>query len=237
MPAQRSASTSSSASHAASLPLMSRSVELSRAPPIRASASFAARSRGSCRAAGEGAHAVDPSGERGGEMDDGDPARFMLGAAAQVHETAGVGGDERVAPARGAGELVVGHGERDLGLPHRERAAETAAQVGPRQRHELRPGALEQAARRVGDVQLAKHVARVVVGDPLALVRAARTDPRRRGRRTAPRPRTARRRAARGDSARPSSRRSPKGRRSAPSARTPSRTCARPAWPRRDGPS
>ena len=49
------------------------------------------------------------------------------------------------APARE--QLVVGHRDRHLGLTHRERAAETAAEIRPRQHHHVRARALEQPAR------------------------------------------------------------------------------------------
>ena len=91
--------------------------------------------------------------------------------AAQVHQAAGVGAHERVrARSRPPAELVVGHRHRHLGLAHGEGAAEAAAQIGARQRARARAGALEQPSRRVGDAELAQHVAGVVVGDASAFV-------------------------------------------------------------------
>ena len=166
-------------------------------------------------------HASTAARECRGEVDDRDVARFVLGAAAEVHEAARVGRDERVCRRR-SGQLVVGHRQRDLGLPHRERATEPAAQVRPWQRHERSAGALEQPARRVGD-RAAREACDTSRGTRPAYPRSSgrRIHRGRRGTRRAPRPRTAPRRAAPGGSARPSSRTSRRGRRPARSVRTP----------------
>ena len=103
-------------------------------------------------------------------MDDGHGVRALT-TSGQVHQAARVRGDERVDPAR-PGELLVGHRDRDLGLAHGEGAAEAAAEVGPRQGLDRGPASLEEAARRVGDAELAQHVAGVVVGDRPSLVHA-----------------------------------------------------------------
>ena len=75
-----------------------------------------------------------------------------------------------IARAVGARELVVRHRQRDLGLPHRERPAEPAAEVRAARtgRAPRRTRRAASAARR--DPELAKHVARVVVGDPPPVV-------------------------------------------------------------------
>ncbi len=86
----------------------------------------------------------------------------------QVHQTAGVGSDDRRSTR--PGELVVGHCQRDLGLAHRERPAEPAAEIRPRERDDLRARAAEQPSRLTRDVQLPEHVAGVVVGDPATRV-------------------------------------------------------------------
>src|SRR5439155_1130727 len=77
---------------------------------------------------------------------------------------------------RGAAELVVRHRERDLRLPHREGTAEAAAEVGPRQRPDRGARGLEQPPRRVVDVQLPEHVARIVIAQLDAVVSARRRD-------------------------------------------------------------
>jgi hypothetical protein len=87
-----------------------------------------------------------------------------------MHEAAGVRGDERVG-ALGPRELLVGHRNGDLRLPDRERPAEAAAEVRPREGNEARARPLEQPAGRVGDAQLAQQMAGVVVGERAAVVR------------------------------------------------------------------
>ncbi len=122
------------------------------------------------------------------------------GSAAEMHQAAWIGADERVGSGRGRpGELVVRHRDGHLRLAHRERAAEPAAEVGPRERRRARrPSARAAAAarRRCG--------ARAACGtsrgrrsaDPRSAGRARL--PARRGTRTAPRRRTARSRRAPG---------------------------------------
>src|SRR3989442_4268965 len=62
------------------------------------------------------------------------------------------------------GELLVEDRGRDLGQPHRERAAEAAALVAARQRHRLRAREMAQEhARRLALVQPAQKMTRVVI--------------------------------------------------------------------------
>ena len=104
----------------------------------------------------------------------GDPT--FSARPAQVHQAPRVGGDDRGAV--GSRELVVRHRQRDLGLPHRERPAEPAAEIRPRERDELRAGRAEQPPGLRRDPELAKHVARVVVGDPAPVVPRQRPEAR-----------------------------------------------------------
>ena len=171
----------------------------SSAPPSVGSASFRrAISRNRSGRLRELAHASTPRASAVARCTTRTGA-LMLGAATQVHQAPRVGRDERLGRRARRAQLVVGHRQRDLRLAHGERAAEPAAEIRPRQQHDLR--ARSRSSSRRGCVamrELAQHVARVVVGDAPSLVRGRGRTPLGRETPRAPRPRTARRRPAPG---------------------------------------
>src|SRR5438132_3914719 len=103
-------------------------------------------------------------------QDLGEVQRAERGAAAQeaaadLHEAAGVA-RHQAARAGGleVGELALQDRGRDLGQPHRERAAEATAFVAARQRHHAGPLQIaEQDAGRLALMQAAQKMTRVVI--------------------------------------------------------------------------
>ncbi len=93
------------------------------------------------------------------------------GAGAEVHEARPVGADHEVRLLlRERRELVVSHGDRDLGELHAEEPAEPAATLARGPVDGLAPRhAIEQRERVIVTAELAQHVARVVVRDPACL--------------------------------------------------------------------
>ena len=95
----------------------------------------------------------------------------------KMHEAARIGRHESLGADRaGRGELVVGHRDRDLGLAHRERSAETAAEVGTPERNKCRPRLLEQSSRCIVNSEVSQHVTRVVVGKRSTPIRLRQLD-------------------------------------------------------------
>ena len=173
----RSSSTSASSSHAATRCVAQPVGRSRRAHPACARRrACRARSRGTARRAGaSSAHRRRARARSRG----GRPAAARRSPRARPRRCIrqpGIGGHERVRRRARAGELLVGHRDRDLRLADGEGPAEPAAELGRAAAARAPPRALEQAARRVRDAELAQHVAGVVVGEPPALVRAARPD-------------------------------------------------------------
>ena len=113
---------------------------------------------------------------------DGRPSCSARARRCRRHEpsapTTSSGGGSASASER---ELVVGHRLGHLGQLEREQAAEAAAAGVGRPRHPLAAGGVEQALRLVVLVQLAEHVARVVVRHAVGRGGAAASGRRRRG--------------------------------------------------------
>ena len=114
------------------------------------------------------------TGQDLGQVDRPYPGAQARESAADVHEARRVpGGADLGLRAEHARHLVRQHRRRGLGVLHRERPAEPAADVGVGQLHQVQPAnRAQQLQGLVADAQHPQRVARRVVGDPVRVVGA-----------------------------------------------------------------